>query len=542
MSVTEEIYKIKYMVEGQQAIDRLKGDIKGLEQSAAGLATAFKQNQVNFSTFTATAQAIAVRISDARKELAMFQAVAAGGNVNRRAMLAYQLGEAFTDMQYGLHGAINNLTFLAQQSGSVGPKVQVALAAAAVGATMLARNMDQVMVAFGAWKPAESGAKGLEERLAAVNNQLSQMKAIVASGAFTDNPIMRALLNPMGVYTQNQFMQAQGEQAVLQEQLKREAGVEAFTAAGQNSDPRVAQAMKDFAGTGQAEKLITLLNNAMAAAGIAMPQDKANDLIARAMSGDRRAFEEIIQSVPELGDQLAAFDPGRQDAKRIQQERVIEGKRQSRELNQQGQEQEIAGKTEITNKAIANLGNLSEKIQLGFRMGASDKDITDRLATLMRDEGADPAMARRRAEEMVKAERQEAGKNFGAAAGRVPLMEERVRMGLLEGQVAGFDSQEIRDRVAGQLASELEAAGLNPNEARFRAFKTVEEQGLRIQEDVARESMFPKMGRVDTVAATDWTRTVQDSMDYAKTQTEYQKKMVDHLADIARRGMGGVMN
>lgn len=62
MSVTEEIYKIKYMVEGQQAIDRLKGDIKGLEQSAAGLATAFKQNQVNFSTFTATAQAIAVRI------------------------------------------------------------------------------------------------------------------------------------------------------------------------------------------------------------------------------------------------------------------------------------------------------------------------------------------------------------------------------------------------------------------------------------------------------------------------------------------------
>jgi hypothetical protein len=555
VGVTEEIFRIRYELQGQGAVNSAKAAVLDLEGATKHLRSQLEQGTINTKTFNLALDMLARETAVARREMQLLERAALGGGMasGKKGMMVYQLGEALTDLQYGLHGAINNLNYMASMGG-LPPQVMLGFAAASAAATALYFNYDRLMEAFEVGIPNKIGndLDGLTKQVGKLNEELSKLEG--------KKRLDFAEFTKMGD---------------LREQIKQLERLKQIEQDRQRLNETKDSAQKSYASSTEAalarfggDDVLKSLTGAVGKKGNLLglegtPEQIATQLISGAQKGSQQSFQEIERLLrgTQIGDAFKATDPaflqkaaaaaaavvggatlaGNGEVTENEKTRLAREKEVDR-LNQQGRDDEIAGRQMITENAIKGVGDIRGRVQLGLRMaqrGGQDMDeaaqaMVDRLTRLIEREGGDPQMARRRAEEMVREERNAFARDGQRGMREIPMAEEQTRQMLVRQMLGGSNPAQAGQAVAEQLAKALERAGVAPDEAKFRANQTVEQQQQLLREQMFDRSMNPKIRPVETIAATDFARNIQDGNDVAQNTLKVNEKQLERLTEIAR--------
>jgi hypothetical protein len=555
VGVTEEIFRIRYELQGQGAVNSAKAAVLDLEGATKHLRSQLEQGTINTKTFNLALDMLARETAVARREMQLLERAALGGGMasGKKGMMVYQLGEALTDLQYGLHGAINNLNYMASMGG-LPPQVMLGFAAASAAATALYFNYDRLMEAFEVGIPNKIGndLDGLTKQVGKLNEELSKLEG--------KKRLDFAEFTKMGD---------------LREQIKQLERLKQIEQDRQRLNDTKDTAQKSYASSTEAalarfggDDVLKSLTGAVGKKGNLLglegtPEQIATQLISGAQKGSQQSFQEIERLLrgTQIGDAFKATDPAFLQKAAAAAAAVVGGvtlagggtvsenekTRLAREkevdrLNQQGRDDEIAGRQMITDQAIKDVGDVRGRVQLGLRMaqrGGEDmeeagKRLADALADRIIEQGGDPQMARRRAEEMVREDRNAFARDGQRGMREIPMAEEQTRQMLVRQMLGGSNPAQAGQAVAEQLAKALERAGVAPDEAKFRANQTVEQQQQLLQQQMFDRSMNPKIRPVETIAATDFARNIQDGNDVAQNTLKVNEKQLERLTEIAR--------
>jgi hypothetical protein len=491
-------------------------------------------------------------------------------NAGKQSMMGFQVANLMQDMIQGSPAAgINNALFMAQQSGGVKELGQDLKALGAAGATAAAGGVKALPGLFGSIMTAAAGAsgavvaggvalvglgtaglvvnKGLKDaglgwgdfltvvgNLAPVEKASSILVGIgrgIADAAESTGiaDVWSSMVSDVSTLVNVVADYTLGWNAATEETRRHNAELEATA----ERVKAVAEAEKELSGIkSQAEKDAADRGTKFAQAVADMGGKGGLNALAETVGGGSKNASD------EFKLQLAAArkgDVGAQDAVRGMMQNAgfntqplsdVQSNKEARDketdmLMEEGQRNE--------ERALAELDKMKE---------ARDKE-TDTLNEAGREN--EQAMYEERRQQKEKDLKEAPGlarKSIGGLDGKV----ERA---LMLGAIGGGNEKVVGAAVADAMSRELQAKGMGKDEADAAAKSIVADEQSKLNDKIANGQLDGGPGGQDkrkgpqTIAATDFARTVQDGQDTGKQVLDVNKKMLEELINLRRGGIAG---
>jgi hypothetical protein len=483
-------------------------------------------------------------------------------DANKQAQLGFGLANLAQDLAYGPQAGVNNLVFMAQQSGGI---KELGKDAAAFGVTaaaafkgipaLIAANAAPLAMVGGALGVVTLAAYALDKGLkdaglgwSDFTTVLGNLAPVEAAGnavvgtweVLKDSAVGSAVdavwgsLKNIVHETANVAVGWDDATEATRRHKEELAAVEANV-------KRIAEAEKELQGVRSKEQ------KEAADRGTKFAQAAA-DL------GGKGGLDEVAQKVGALGMSEAGGAP-------ITKEEFKALLNDARKGDVEAQNKvtaltKMAG-YDVTGMKDAQVGRDREKEQADAEKTQADRD---RETALLNEEGRknEEAMRREQADAAKadeQAKKQQADKDErereqrlsqapSEARRSIGALDTRVQQALMLGQVGGGSERVVGEAVAKAVSDALQAKGMGKAEAEAAGKSIVEDNQAQLRDQVSElalksEQLQQQRRGPQTFAASDFTRSVQDGQDTQKEIRDINKAMLDKLAAIERGGVGG---
>lgn len=216
--------------------------------------------------------------------------IASGGGGARIGMALNAAAQGFEDLQYGVAGAMNNLSQMAIMMGA-GGMVVAGVTIAGVAINQLVKHWEDLQSVLGmgggGFKPVIGDLQQLEIELNKVDKRIGELTSKKTID-FVENDELQKLI---------------GEQATLRESQARKKGISAIESTGTAMDAERASGVKEAIATVGGSHFVGQAQEALERSG--KTSEEAQRLILDATKGEKYAIDTLIESLNAINSDLA---------------------------------------------------------------------------------------------------------------------------------------------------------------------------------------------------------------------------------------------